>query len=101
MEIKNSTKKKIWLRLIWHNATATEDNMFRRDSRGDLKCRFCDENIHHLFFLCPAAKYMWSVVSLAIAAFDKPGNFTQYFDWIPRDARNLVNIHVVGLAALL
>jgi Zn finger protein HypA/HybF involved in hydrogenase expression len=55
-------KIKIWLWLIWHNSIATNDNMYKRGSRGDIKCSFCDEgeNIHHLFFLCPAAKYMWT-----------------------------------------
>jgi hypothetical protein len=39
--------------------------MTKRLWRGDTKCRFCDEeeNIHHIFFPCPAEKYMWSVVS--------------------------------------
>jgi hypothetical protein len=48
--------------------------MFMRGWRGDLKCRFCDEdeNIHHLFFLCPTGEYVLSVVSLAIGDFDRP-----------------------------
>jgi hypothetical protein len=59
-------KIKIWLWLIWHNFIATKNNMAKRGWTGDTKCRFCDqeEDIHHLFFLCPAAKYMWSVVSI-------------------------------------
>jgi hypothetical protein len=67
---KNPSKIKIWLWLIWHNAIASKYNMFKRGSRGDTKCRFCDddENIDHLFFLHPAAKYMWTVVSLTIGA---------------------------------
>lgn len=57
-------KIKFWLWLILHNSIATKD-MYRRGWRGDIKCRFCDENetINHLFFACPAAKYMWSVVN--------------------------------------
>jgi hypothetical protein len=49
-----------WLWLIWHNSIATKDNMTKRGWIGDTKCRFCKdkENIHHLFFLCPAVKYM-------------------------------------------
>jgi hypothetical protein len=44
----------------------TKNNMAKRCWIGDTKCRFCDEeeDIHHLFFLCSAAKYMWSVVSI-------------------------------------
>jgi hypothetical protein len=52
--------------MIWHNAIATKNNMTKRGWVGDIKCRFCDEeeDIHHLFFLCTTAKYMWSVVSI-------------------------------------
>jgi hypothetical protein len=95
MGFQRQQKIKIWLWLIWHNAFATKDNIFKRGWRGDLKCRFCDEeeSIHHLFFLCPA-KNMWRVVSLAIGAADLPGNFAHYFDWIARYARNFIIIHV-------
>jgi hypothetical protein len=61
-------KIKICLWMIWHNAITTKNNMTKRDWIGDTKCRLCDEeeDIHHLFFLCPAAKYMWSVVSITL-----------------------------------
>jgi hypothetical protein len=77
---KIPSKIKIWLRLIWHNAIASKDNMTKRGLIGDTKCTFCDEeeNIHHNFFLCLVAKYMWSVLSLLVGAHTRPGNFTQY-----------------------
>jgi hypothetical protein len=55
--------------------------MTKRGWIGDIKCTFCDEEeiIHHNFFLCLVAKYMWSVVSLLVGAQNRPGNFTQYF----------------------
>ena len=67
--------------MIWHNAIATKDNMKKRGWLGDYKCRFCEEfeTIHHLFFECVAAKYMWSIVSKALGAANRPANFTQYF----------------------
>jgi hypothetical protein len=69
--------------MIWHNAIATKNNMTKRGWVGDIKCRFCDEeeDIHHLFFLCTTAKYMWSVVSITLEANDRPGNFTKYFHY--------------------
>jgi hypothetical protein len=97
-------KIKIWLWLIWYNSVATKDNMTKRGWIGDTKCRFCEgeENIHHLFFLCPPAKYMWSMVSLSVGVEDIPENFAQYFAWIAKFATKkiLTNIHVVGLEAL-
>jgi hypothetical protein len=87
----------LWL--IWHIATASKDNMSKRGWIGDTKCRFCDEekDIHHIFFLCAAAKYMWDVVSLSVGAQTGPANFTQYIHWIAKFAKGLSNIHVVGL----
>jgi hypothetical protein len=81
--------------LIWHNSIATKDNLFR-GWRGDTKCRFYDEEeeVHHLFFSCSPAKYMWSGSS------DRPENFTQYFDLIAKIALNMTNVHAVGVAAL-
>jgi hypothetical protein len=77
-------------------------NMSKRGWISDTKCRFCDEeeNIHHIFFLCPAAKYMCGVVSSSVGAQTRSGNFTQYFHWIAKFAKVLTNIHVVGLAAM-
>jgi hypothetical protein len=69
---------------------------------GDTKCRFYDEeeDIHHLFFLCPKAKYMWSVVSIILEARDRLGKFTDYFHWISKHAGSFTNVHVVGVTAL-
>jgi hypothetical protein len=43
---------------------------------------------------------MWSMVSLSVEPANRPGNFTQYFAWFAKFAKNMTNIHVVGLAAL-
>lgn len=74
-------KIKIWLWLIWHNAIATKDNVERRHWKGDSTCRFCygPETIHHLFFLCPAAKYTWGVVGTALGLNTRPTCFSQFF----------------------
>jgi hypothetical protein len=53
-------KIKIWLWLIWHNSIPTKDTMIERGWLGNSKCQICDQNetIHHLFFSCPAAKFV-------------------------------------------
>jgi hypothetical protein len=88
--------------LIWHNAIATKDNIEKRHWHVDFKCRFCDEleTIHHLFFTCSSAKYMWSVMSPTIGANTRPGNLTQYFRLIDVVFPRKTNLHVVGLATL-
>jgi hypothetical protein len=63
-------KIKVCMWLIWHNVIARKDNMLKRNWTEDPLFQFCNdfESIIHLFFTCPAAKYVWSVVGLAIGA---------------------------------
>jgi hypothetical protein len=79
-------KIKVWLWLIWHNAIATKNIMSERGWVWNTQCQFCDqtENIHHLFFTCPTAKYVWSCVAKSVGAQNRPGNFSQFFGWFPR-----------------
>lgn len=90
----------LWL--IWHNAIATKDNMFRRKWRGDITYRFCpnNETIHHLFFTCDSAKYTWGIVGVAIGAGTRPSSFSQYLHWISSHLRLSCNLHIVGLAGI-
>jgi hypothetical protein len=95
-------KIKIWLWLIWHNAIATKDNLLKRNWSGSASCQFCHQNetISHLFFECVAAKDVWSTVAVAIGANDRPGNFTQFFNWFPRFVPASRNVQIAGLAAI-
>jgi len=95
-------KIKIWFWLIWHNAIPSKDNMKRRKWNGDTLCRFCDqeESIGHLFFSCPAAKYVWSVVARSVGANTRSGSFSQYFQWIIRFLAMSRNIQITTIAAI-
>jgi hypothetical protein len=95
-------KIKIWLWLIWHNTIATKDNLLKRNWLGSASCQFCDkrETISHLFFECVAAKFVWSSVATTIGAPDRPGNFTQFFWWLPRLIPASRNVQIAGLAAI-
>lgn len=75
--------------------------MKKRKWVGDVSCRFCpaDETISHLFFHCPAAIYMWSVISTSLGAGTRPICFTQFFWWIASFLPIDTNIHVLGIAA--
>jgi hypothetical protein len=78
---KIALKIKIWLWLIWQNAIPTKDTMTKRGWLGNSKCQFCDQNdtIHHLFFSCLAAKFVWSCVARSIGSQSRLGNFSQFF----------------------
>jgi hypothetical protein len=45
----------------------TKDNLSYMNWRGDDKCCFCNnkETIHHLFFDCHVAQFVWRVVQFA------------------------------------
>ncbi|PNT60803.1 hypothetical protein BRADI_5g05195v3 [Brachypodium distachyon] len=95
-------KIKIWMWLIWHDAIATKDNMKKQKWEGDYKCRFCSQNetIHHLFFGCDAAGYVWSIVSLIIGAQMRSNCFSQVFRWLPQHICVSTDVQVAGVAAI-
>jgi hypothetical protein len=95
-------KIKIWLWMIWHNAIATKDNLLRRNWQGSATCQFCSnpETISHLFFSCPAAKFVWSAVGKLVGANSRPGSFTQFFWWLPQFIPASRNTQIAGLAAI-
>jgi hypothetical protein len=76
--------------------------MLRRGWSGNTKCQFCDENetILHLFFTCPAAKFVSSSVARSIGAPTRPGSFAQYFWWIPQFLPVSRNVQIAGVAAI-
>ena len=67
-----------------------------------MRCQFCndDESIHHLFFHCPAAKYVWSTVARAVSAPERPGSFSQNIWWIPRFLLISRNVQITLVAAV-
>jgi hypothetical protein len=73
-------KIKVWLWLIWHNAIATKDNLLKMNWTGDLFVNFAPHmKLFCIFsFSCPAAKYVWSLVGMAMGASTRPGSFAQF-----------------------
>lgn len=76
-------KIKIFLLLLTNDAILTRDNLIRRKWNGDPKCLFCDadEIITHLFFQCPIAKVIWSVVAVCLGANNISSNLDQCWKW--------------------
>jgi hypothetical protein len=76
-------KIKIFLWLLTKDAVLTKDNLIRRKWTGDPKCLFCDadETSTHLFFQCPIAKVIWSVIAVCLGANNIPNNLDQCWKW--------------------
>jgi len=75
---------KLFLWLLENQVVLTKDNLLKRNWQGDPSCYFCtsNENIDHLFFLCPVAKVIWGTVALCLGANNIPENIFQYKIWI-------------------
>lgn len=80
---KTPAKIKILLWLMSSNAILTKDNLLKRNWQGDPKCAFCDndETISHLFFQCPVARVIWSIIARCFGANNIPSNFHQCWLW--------------------
>ena len=70
--------------LINQNAILTKDNLTKRKWQGDSRCKFCpeQESISHLFFDCPLAKFVWSIVALVMGAPCRPCSSDQFWSWV-------------------
>lgn len=53
----------VFLWLISHNKIITRDNLRKRHIIKPLDCVFCSEteSVHHLFFDCVVARYVWAI----------------------------------------
>jgi hypothetical protein len=67
----------------------------------DFKCSFCDceESIDHLFFTCPLARYLWSILNCAFCLPSTPVKFEDLGLWVwnfPSKIRTVVAALVLG-----
>ena len=76
-------KIKTFVWLAQQGAILTRDNLMKRNWHGDGSCSLCQEQetAMHLFFTCPVAKYIWSLVAYILEANCRPGSFDQFWLW--------------------
>ena len=69
---------------------------------GDPNCVFCDcvETTAHLFFQCPVAKVIWSIVAKCFGATNVPSNLEQCWQWCERWFPFGKQFHPWGVAAI-
>jgi len=95
-------KIKTFVWLTQQGAILTRDNLMKRNWHGDGSCNFCQEQetAMHLFFTCPVAKYIWSLVAYVLEANCRPGSFDQFWLWTKAFLPKFQHFHMVGLAAI-
>src|ERR1043165_8282346 len=88
---------------LFNKVILTKDNLAKRNWDGCKKCVFCDskESIDHLFFTCPFAHLLWTVVHYAFNI-TPPVNSTNMFgSWLNSVDKNFKAQIRVGTCALL
>jgi hypothetical protein len=94
-------KIKIFLWYLWKGVILTKDNLAKRQWKGCTRCCFCSEHetIQHLFFNCPMARLMWSVISVTFGI-TKPANTANLFGpWLRSFSHKQRDLVIVGVAA--
>jgi hypothetical protein len=96
------SKIKIFMWLLTNDAVLTKDNLVKRKWQGDTKCMFCevDESIDHLFFQCPIARVVWSIVEKCFGATNIPNNLQQSWKWCETWIPYGQKYHPWGIAAI-
>jgi hypothetical protein len=88
--------------VVSHNSILTKDNLSKRKWKGNTSCAFCNETESgpHLFFECPTAKYVWSLLAYSLGSVCRPSNIDRYWLWVQGILPPAPNMHTVGLAAV-
>jgi len=85
-----------------NNAILTEDNMIKRQWKGDPSCYFCNqhESVPHLLFTCSIAKVVWTTIASCLDANDIPTSFSQSWKWCEKWIPNGKQFFIVRIAAI-
>jgi hypothetical protein len=101
-KIRILLKINVFLWLLYREATLTKDNLVKRNWHGNVICCFCDslETIHHLFFDCALAKFIWSVIQITFGL-STPTNIKHAFGvWVKKMNNKDKKLLLVGLGAM-
>jgi hypothetical protein len=104
---KSVWKQKIPLKIkafVWfvlEGVILTKDYLLNRNWRGDDKCCFCNkETIHHLFFGCHVAQFVWRVVQFAFGL-QEPTNIADIYGvWLQQINLKMRPQVCVGVCAI-
>jgi mannosylglycoprotein endo-beta-mannosidase len=102
--LKIPLKIKAFIWLIVKNRILTKMNLVKKGWKGNVSCEFCEgkEDMNHLFFECPMAKYNWSVASRASDIGTKHENFYDMFqNWLQKFVGRDRTVVMLGTSALL
>ena len=101
--IKVPLKVKVFIWLAFRKSILTKDVLLARGWKGSDKCMFCSqvENIDHLFFTCPVARYIWNIAWCAFGLKSIPTSIDEFPRWIDSFTIRDRYLFSTGISALL
>ena len=88
---------------FFNKVILTKDNLAKRNWNGCKKCMFYDseESIDHLFFTCPFAHLLWTVVHYAFNIIPPVNSMNMFDNWLNGVDKNFKAQIRVGTCVLL
>ena len=94
---------KVFLWYLKRGVVLNKDNLAKRNWHGDKNCCFCylPETIHHLFFQCSYAGFLWQAVQVSFGI-NIPANKDELFSqWLRPNGPKTNTLLLVAAAALI
>ena len=101
-QAKFPMKIKVFMWYLKRGVILTKDNLAKRNWRGSQNCSFCSlhETIHHLFFRCAYARFLWTAVHL-LFGIPRPIDIKDLFDrWSKRGSTEYNSSLLIAASAL-
>jgi hypothetical protein len=101
-KLKVLLKIKIFLWYLWRGVVLTKDNLAKCNWQCSVLCCFChkDETIHHLFFDCPLARSIWSIIQVATNLYLPHSVSNMFGTWLWGIDKDLKSLVLAGAAAI-
>jgi hypothetical protein len=86
---------------VIRNGILTKENVLKSGWKKVELCKFC-ETQEHLFFSCQLAKYIWSVISVALKNNSIPSGLGDlYRNWFDTSAHRERKAIIIGSTAII
>jgi hypothetical protein len=83
-KMKIPLKTKVFAWYLRRGVILTKDNLAKRNWHGCTKCVFCheQETIKHLFFSCPVARSIWSIIQIGSTLYPPRSIANIFGNWL-------------------
>ena len=102
-QTKLPMKIKVFMWYLKRGVILTKDNLARRNWNGDKSCCFChvSEIIHHLFFYCFYAKFLWRSIHILFGISPPTNIYDLFYHWSKLGNKKYNTLLLTAASALL